>query len=140
MAALPEAIFTAEEQIILDEIGCQLRDEGMAGHVTVNNLLECWQDIASTFDIEGRMVEEYANDLTARDALEVVLDECKGPLRDKLERYIDDADRKFLQTTRQDTRDVMRLSIQIGEGWWWKRIPAVGWFRDRLAKVEADLE
>jgi hypothetical protein len=96
--------------------------------VTVTRLLQGWQDLSASVDQYVSTVYDYTNDLTGRDALELVLAECQEPLRTKLRLFIEEADGQFLARTREDAGRSLERYFRIDEssGWWWKRRPATG--------------
>ena len=79
------------------------------------------------------------NDLTARDALEIVLAKSAEPLRTKLKVYIETSDRQFIAGTEVDIGSVIARFYLIDEssGWWWKRKPKVGDLAQYLAEQGA---
>ncbi|SHK53408.1 hypothetical protein SAMN05444159_3508 [Bradyrhizobium lablabi] len=123
-----EPSFGASEQAVLDEIGHRLRARGWAAHVTVARLLRDWQKLSGSVDRYKMTIDDYTNDLTARDALEIVLAECQEPLRAKLRLPIEGADKEFLARTQEDVGHTLERYFQISQssGWWWKRRPVTG--------------
>jgi hypothetical protein len=69
----PTPAFDASEQAVLTEIHCDLRAQGWAKHVTVERLLRKWLALSATVDGYDFTIDDYANDLTSRDGLEIVL-------------------------------------------------------------------
>jgi hypothetical protein len=127
--------FDAIELAMLDEISRRLRTDGWAAYVTVVRVLRDWQTLAMSADRYVATIEDYTNDLTARDGLEMVLGQCQGPLHAKLKASIEQADREFLVRTRNDDDDALGQLYRIDEsaGWWWKRRPAAGPLAEYLA-------
>ena len=123
-----ELSFDASEQTILDGIDRRLRAQGWAKHVTVDWLLREWQALSVSVDQYRPTIDDYTNDLTGRDGLEIVLTECDEPLRAKLMILIEKADSEFLARTQDDSGSALGRYYRIDEssGWWWKRIPAAG--------------
>jgi len=120
--------FDASEQAILDRIDGRLHAQGWAEHVTTARLLRNWQALSTSVKKYRGTVDDYTNDLNTRDALQVVLRECKEPLHSKLLILIEQADGKFLAATQDDTGRVLRRYFRISESseWWWKRTPTAG--------------
>jgi hypothetical protein len=135
MEKLDELSFDATELAMLDEIGRHLRADGSAAHVTVVRLLRDWQTLAMSADRYVATIDDYTNDLTARDGLEIALGQCQGPLHDKLKASIEQADRDFVARTRTDDDNALGQFYRIDEsaGWWWKCRPAAGPLAEYLA-------
>jgi hypothetical protein len=134
MIHLDELRFDVSEQAILDRIERSLHAQGWAKHDTADGLLRDWRVLSVSVDRYRFTIDEYTDDLTGRDALEIVLSECDEPLRAKLLLSIDQADSEFLARTQRDTESVLARFFRIDEssGWWWKRIPAAGPLADYL--------
>jgi hypothetical protein len=130
--------FSASEQAALDEIGHSLRAQGWAAHVTVARLLRDWQQLSVSADQYQMTIDDYTNDLTARDALEIVLAQSQGPLGAKLRLLIEEIDKGFLARTQEDVEHVLERHFQSGRsaGWWWKRRPSAGPLADFLTGQE----
>jgi hypothetical protein len=135
IVGLDEISFDAPEAAVLDEIDRRLRADGWATHVTVTRLLRDWQTLAISADRYIATIDDYTNDLAARDGLEIALGLCHGPLHAKLKASIDQADREFLARTRDDDDHVLGQFYRMDEsaGWWWKRRPAAGPLAEYLA-------
>jgi hypothetical protein len=124
--ALPS--FTTSELAVLDKIEHQLRADGWADRVTVPYLLQRWQKLSSSVDRYMLTVDDYTNNLCARDGLEIVLAGCQEPLRAKLRLVTEEADKEFLAKTQEGVGHALGRYFRIGQssGWWWKRTPATG--------------
>lgn len=120
--------FDTSERATLDRIDGRLRAQGWAKHVTTVRLLRDWQALCTSVNRYRGTIDDYTNDLTTRDGLEVVLRECDEPLRTKLVTLIEQADGEFLAATQVDTGRVLRRYFRINESseWWWKRTPTAG--------------
>lgn len=135
--------FDASEEAVLDEIGRYLRAEGWgrgwAIPLTVGWLLRNWQKTSERVAHYNLTIDDYMNDLTARDALEIVLAISAEPLRSKLKVYIETSDRQFIAGTEVDIGSVIARFYLIDEssGWWWKRKPKVGDLAQYLAEQGA---
>jgi hypothetical protein len=136
MTDLIEPSFDASEEAILDQISSRLRAQGWAKHVTVESLLRDWQKLSVSVDRYPMVVEDYLNDLTARDGLEIVLADCPEVLRPKVEHAIGEADKEFFARTQADLERTLERCFRIDElsGWWWRRRPAAGPLAEFLTK------
>ncbi len=116
------------ERAALDRIAADLRSEGWATRVTVERLLRDWEALAASVDRYEMTVDDYTNDLTARDGLELVLTRCQEPLRSRLRAVVDAADEEFRSRTLEDDAGAVARYYQVtnDSGWWWKRKPAAG--------------
>jgi hypothetical protein len=128
MSDRTEPIFDTSEQAILNEIGQRLRAEGWAEHVTVERLLRNWHRLSVSVDRYIMTVDDYTNDLTARDGLEIVLTKCPERLGTKLRAHIELADQEFLARTLDDVEHTLGHYFRIDRrsGWWWHRKPTAG--------------
>jgi hypothetical protein len=130
----PPPSFDADEQAVLDEIGRRLRADGWADHVTAAWLLTRWDELAASVDGYELTIDDYTNELMARDGLEWVLGTCPQPLRAKLLSWIETADLAFVAGTQDDGDGVVGRFFRIDETsrWWWKRAPKSGPLADSL--------
>ena len=133
----PQPTFDKAEQAAPEEIGRRLRAQGWADHVTVAKLLSDWRNLASSVDRYSLSIDDYTNDLTSRDGLELVLAACAASLRDKLHPWVDAADREFTERTETDADEAFGHFYRVDDlsGWWWKRRPTKGPLADYLAEV-----
>jgi hypothetical protein len=134
MTSRPPPSFDADEQAVLDELGRRLRAEGWANHVTAGWLLATWDELSASVDGYELSIDDYTNDLMARDGLEWVLGACAEPLRAKLQARIQAADRMFIAATQPDDDGALGRLVRVDEtsGWWWKRRPKTGPLADSL--------
>jgi hypothetical protein len=123
-----EPTFSASEQVVLDGLNRHLRAAGWAEHVTVEWLLKDWRELSLSVAQYPMTVDDYTNDLTTRDGLEIVLAQCPEPLRAKLKLHIQKADSEFLVQTQEDAQHALESYFRINQssGWWWRRIPVTG--------------
>jgi hypothetical protein len=123
------------EKATLDEMGRDLRTQGWATHVTVERLLRDWKELAESVDRYTLTVDDYTNDLTARDGLELVLARCAEPLRSKIRVIVEAADKEFRSRTLEDDSGAVARHFRVTDvsGWWWRRKPARGPLADYLA-------
>ncbi len=114
------------ETAALERIARDLRSEGWATHVEVERLLRDWEALAASVDRYRLTVDDYTNDLTARDGLELVLARCQEPLRSRLRVVVEAADEEFRSRTLKDDAGAVARYYQITNesGWWWRRKPA----------------
>src|ERR1700680_798123 len=129
--------FDSSEQAMLDEIGRRLRARGWAAHVTVVRLLQDWQQLGESVDQYASTIDDYTNDLTGRDALEIVVAECHEPLRARVRALIEKADTEFLVRTQEDVGQTLARYFRIRDsaGWWWKRRPVAGPLAEYLSRT-----
>jgi hypothetical protein len=120
--------FDASEEAALERISLSLRADGWAAHVTVGGLLRDWRGLSLEADCYTDTIDDYTNDLTARDGLEIALARCDEPLRNKLRLAIDACDFDFLARTTEDGGAAINryCNIRSGSGWWWRRRPNAG--------------
>ncbi len=130
--------FDDSEMAALDEIGRRLRAQGWADHVTVYRLLSSWREVASTADHYHSTIDDYTNDVTSRDGIELVLAACAPPLRDKLLHWVEATDGEFVARTIDDPGEAIGRYYRLDEasGWWWRRKPERGPLADYLAGSE----
>lgn len=115
----------------------QLHDQGWASHVTVERLLQQWAQFAGEVDAYELTVDDYTNDLTTRDAIELVLSRCSSQFGAWAIPIVDEADQRFTDRTVPDGRAVLGRYFRISEdaGWWWRRRPVRGPLADYLDTV-----
>jgi hypothetical protein len=131
--------FDASERAVLDEVDRDLSAQGWgkgwAVPLTVVWLLRNWQIIAEKVNQYDLTIDDYTNDLTTRDALDIVLVKCAEPLRTKLKIYIETCDREFIARTEEDIENTMGrfYLIDTSSEWWWRRKPKRGLLAQYLA-------
>jgi hypothetical protein len=127
-ASVPSMIlnFTPGEKAALLAATDRLHKLGWADHVDVEQLLGRWAEFPTEASEYSATVDDYTNDLTMRDAIEIVLGEAAEPLRGKLLQFVGDVDARFRAATVEDSRGSLNRYLRVREGWWWKRIPAAG--------------
>lgn len=121
----------AEEAAVLTQ---RLQDEGWAPHVEVGQLFQEWGQLAVTVDAYELTIDDYTNDLTARDAITLVLSWCSEQFGTWAKPLVDEADQRFTHRTAPDEEAVLGRYFRIGEdaGWWWRRRPVSGPLGDYL--------
>jgi hypothetical protein len=117
---------TPEDEAALLAATDRLHNLGWADHVDVRRLLGSWAAFSDEAREYRATVDDYTNDLTMRDAIEMVLREAAEPLRGQLVRFVGDADERFRAATIDDSHASLARYFRHGEGWWWTRIPAAG--------------
>lgn len=98
----PHFDFDAFEQAALDRVGDQLRARGWAQHVTIPRLLKTWHAVSRGVDSYRLTIDDYTNDLCARDGLEIALSEADVSLKAKPLSIVSEADRAFMARTAHD--------------------------------------
>lgn len=117
-----------EHRVEVAELTRRLHAGGWASHVTVDELLQSWEQLASEVNDYVMTIDDYTNDLTAREALAQVLTWASESLGPVLDARIAAADERFRSETQEDGgRAVGRFfRINARSGWWWRRRPASG--------------
>lgn len=111
----------------------RLHDEGWAWHVKVDQLFQEWGQLAVKVDDYELTVDDYTNDLTARDAITLVLSWCSDQFGTWAKPLVDEADQRFRDRTAPDEGVLGRyLRISEDAGWWWRRRPVSGPLGDYL--------
>jgi hypothetical protein len=111
-----------EEELLLKPILASMSRK--AGHtLTLPLLLERWENFVSEVE-EGYddSIYEYTNDLSVRDLLQVVVDNCPLALRDKLIGALRIWDERFNKATEESKRPVLP-DKERSQAWWWFRVP-----------------
>ena len=106
----------------------RLRDEGWASHVTAENLVRTWEQVAHGLDTYDATIDDYTNDITARDALAEILGWAEPPFRQEVECRIASADRRIRAATVDDAGAAVGryFRIETKDGWWWRCRPTSG--------------
>ncbi|MBQ1540732.1 hypothetical protein C5708_01765 [Caulobacter sp. CCUG 60055] len=119
---------TASEREELAHAAASLRADGWADFITVERLLTEWIELSRTVDTYLMIVDDYTNDVTSRDGLELAVAKCSPTLRAKLVACIEPADQTFKSRTKLDTEGVLAYFFRIDDlpGWWWRRVPETG--------------
>jgi hypothetical protein len=124
----PDWRFDQDELRTMESLAESLREEGWAKHVTVPRLLAGWRQLAETVNAYDGTIEEYLNDLTSRDGLELIIDRAPDSVRLGLERLVAETDEIYRRETVEDVEQRLRHFFRIADedGWWWHRIPKTG--------------
>jgi hypothetical protein len=130
--------FDASEQVVLEEIAQHLHTEGWGAGwaipLTVTRLLRHWQRLSARVARCSEDIDDYRNDLDARDGLEIVLAKCPEPLRAKLNAWIEMSDKEFIAGTTEDIANSLGHFSSGSSGWWWKRKPTEGPLAEYLVR------
>lgn len=112
----------------------RLQDDRWASHVTVGWLLHEWGQLADEVDHYELTIDDYTNDLTARDAIELVLSWSSDTFAAWVAPVVGEADQRFMDRTVPDNNGLLDRYFRIAEdaGWWWRRLPAAGPLSDYL--------
>ena len=95
-------MWTQKERQVLDDLTRDLHAGGWASHVTVENLLQAWQDLARGINQYKGTADDFTNDLTGRDALEEVLHHCRNDeVCKKLLFIVNEADQEYRAANRR---------------------------------------
>jgi hypothetical protein len=119
-------------------IEAALRDLGWADHVSLAEALRCWARLSEEVNRYTATVDDYTNDLCARDYLAEVASRASSHLRTAIEDQLATADVSFRQSTVEDIdgRLGRYAQIQREDGWWWHRRPSSGPLADYLADAQ----
>ncbi len=125
VAGVPVDAFDLEE---LRRVEAGLHADGWASFITTEGLLRDWERLAGEVAEYSSTVDDFINDLTGRDALELVLSRVPVSLREVLIPPVLDADRRFSQSTLPDEHGVIGrfCRLEPNQGWWWRRMPPAG--------------
>lgn len=85
-----------------DRLTERLHAGGWASHVTVDRLLRGWEQLAGEVVDYPATIDDYTNDMTGRDALELLLQWASPELEPMLQRRVASADRRFIANTVED--------------------------------------
>jgi hypothetical protein len=120
--------FDGDELRIMESLGESLRADGWASHVTVPRLLDRWKHLTETVNAYNGVIDEYLDDLTCRDALQLVLGRAPESVRARLEHLVNESDQLYRTDTIPDGDQKLRRFFKItnDDGWWWHRIPKAG--------------
>jgi len=92
--------------------------------ITIRKLLSNWESFVAQIERGYDLsIDEYANDLSARDTLEDVLRSLPKGTHTKISGVLSSTDRRFERATCPDSTHAVERFIQPGTSWWWARIP-----------------
>lgn len=110
------------------ELTARLHDAGWSSQVTVERLLQEWEQLAGEVGDYVATIDDYTNDLTARDALDRILLWASDAFKPVLAKRIAAADERFRTATSDDEGLAVGryFTIERHPGWWWRRRPTTG--------------
>jgi hypothetical protein len=91
--------------------------------ITLSSLLDNWENFVSEVE-EGYndSIYEYTNDLSARNLLQLLVENSSLAFRNKLIGVLQGLDERFKQATEESNYLVLNIQKK-SQGWWWFRIP-----------------
>jgi len=93
--------------------------------LTLDYLLNRWSGFAIKVEEGYRLtIDDYTNDLSTRDLLQIILDGSQPTTREKLSSWLVEWDDRLKKATKEVIEPLL-LSYEQGkkQGWWWFRIP-----------------
>lgn len=111
-----------------ETLSLRLHAEGWSDRVTVERLIVEWKHLSSNVGSYPLTIDEYTNDLTARDAIELVLGWATDAVRSGIGDSIKEADAAFRAATFYDGGIAVGTFFRVDaeSGWWWRRRPTSG--------------
>jgi hypothetical protein len=88
-------VIEPERAAELDGLTARLHAEGWADHVSVERLIRDWQQLAGEVSDYPLTIDDYTNDVTARDALDLVLKSDSDRTRQVIGRSVLEAGETF---------------------------------------------
>jgi hypothetical protein len=99
---------------------------GLDVQVSFAQLLNFWSSLVEEVGTGyADTVDDYTNELTARDLLERVLQGVSVELAAKLSTLVKPFDDRFASMTTEDRDHRLGRYFTVGSGWWWSRVPKV---------------
>lgn len=126
--------FGADGNAALAVLDAVLHEDGWAAHYSTRSGLSTWFDVARQRWADSDTVDDYTNDLCARDALELALARTTGALHEHLAELVGRADQEFRASTEPDSARLLGEYFRVDSrsGWWWRRIPVAGGISEQL--------
>jgi len=91
---------------------------------TLDRLLNRWSRFVSKVETGYRLsIYNYTNDLSIRDFLQVILNNCPKNLHDRLIEWTESWDNRLILVTKQVEKPLLPPLAEEELGWWWFRIP-----------------
>jgi len=91
---------------------------------TLDRLLNRWSRFVSKVEVGYRLsIYDYTNDLSIRDFLQVILNNCPTAIRARLHEGIGSWDNRLILVTKQVEKPLLPPLGEEELGWWWFRIP-----------------
>ena len=119
---------TADERRALRDVEAALHRDGWASFVSYDQELRDWRRLAREVNAYPATIDDYTNDLTSRDALELILQRCPTPLTERLSAPVSTIDELFRAATVPDVSELIGQFYRTDDksGWWWRRLPERG--------------
>jgi hypothetical protein len=119
----------------LQDLTTRLHDGGWATHVTAMRLVQGWERLAREVADYPLTIDDFTNDLTGRDGLELLLDWASPELAAELRRRVEPADALYREDTSDDGGAALSRYFRVDEssGWWGRRRPAAGRLGDYIS-------
>lgn len=91
---------------------------------TLDRLLSRWERFVSKVEMGYRLsIYDYTNDLSIRDFLQVILNDCPTDIHSRLHEWIESWDNRLILVTKQVEKPLLPPLGEEGLGWWWFQIP-----------------
>lgn len=119
---------TREDAASLTTSSQALRDNGWAKAFTLGEMLGRWSALVREIEVGYTMtVDDYTNDLTSRDWLDLVLDRVTDRMRQRVEGDLEPLDRRYRDATVDDGGTALAHFFRVDTkgGWWWRRRPTL---------------
>ncbi len=118
----------------------RLRADGWANFVTFDHLLQSWRRLGQEVARYDATVDDYTNDLTARQGLHLLMQHCHPTTAARVAALLDSLDGRFQSGTDPDSQEVLGHFYKMDEssGWWMRRIPKAGDLRAYLDQAAVD--
>ncbi len=120
--------FTSADEGAIREFERAMREEGWAEFVTLSRELDGWASLAREVNEYRYTIDDYTNDLYARNYLERALNDLPTSFSEALRGQVHEVDDRFREATEPDHSRRLGHYHRIDEssGWWWRRIPRDG--------------
>jgi hypothetical protein len=128
MVTVSDEAPTNEDAAPLAAASKELHNAGWAKAFTMGEMLGGWRRLVREIEVGYTMtVDDYTNDLTSRDWLDLVLDRVTDPMRKRIERDLEPLDRRYRDATIDDGGAALAHFFRIDAkgGWWWRRRPTL---------------
>ena len=113
---------TDEEKLVLEPILESLNKRTKPTH-TLYSLLTKWEEFVISVERGYRFsIYDYTNDLSVRDILQRIIDQCPLALRHKICSAINTYDEQFKTITIEKSEPIYKLKADPSF-WWWYRVP-----------------
>jgi hypothetical protein len=114
---------SVEEEKMLEPILHKLSEQAKRV-LTLDSLVEIWKNFVHEVE-EGYpgSIYDYTNDLSTRDILQIIIDQCSSPIREKILSVISNWDSQFIKATWELDRPLLPSKKDKNQKWWWFRVP-----------------